>query len=70
MVLEQFLRLLLECGCPPDAVDMLHSSGSVASELLRRKATKILFLCVVCVFICLFVVFLFGRMIGILFLFS
>jgi 1-pyrroline-5-carboxylate dehydrogenase len=41
MVLEQFVRLLLDCGMPTDAVDMLHCSGSVASELLRRAPVRL-----------------------------
>lgn len=41
LVLEQFVRLLLDCGAPPDAVDVLHCSGSVVSELLRRAPVRL-----------------------------
>ncbi len=41
LVLEQFVRLLLSCGMPPDALDMLHCSGSVVSELLRRAPVRL-----------------------------
>lgn len=40
MVLEQFIRLLVAAGMPASDVDMIHCSGSVASELLRRAPVR------------------------------
>lgn len=41
MVIEQFVRLLLSVGMPPESVDLLHCSGSVVSELLRRAPVRL-----------------------------
>ena len=41
MVLEQFVRLLQQCGLPADSLDMMHSSGSVMSELLRKAPVRL-----------------------------
>ena len=40
MVCEQFIRLLNHCGMPADSCDLLHSSGSVCSELLRKAPIR------------------------------
>jgi 1-pyrroline-5-carboxylate dehydrogenase len=35
-VFEQFLRLLLECGLPPEDVDLIHCRGRVMGELIEQ----------------------------------
>lgn len=34
MVMEEWIRLMLECGMPPNDVNLIHCSGSVISELI------------------------------------
>lgn len=34
-VFEQFLRMLIECGLPPDDVDLVHCRGAKMGELLQ-----------------------------------
>jgi 1-pyrroline-5-carboxylate dehydrogenase len=36
MVMEEWLRLMLECGMPPGDVNLIHCSGEVAGELIER----------------------------------
>ncbi len=45
MVIEQFVRLLIAAGMPASDVDLLHCSGSVVSELLRKAPVRVSFVC-------------------------
>lgn len=35
MVMEEWIRLMLECGMPPEDVNLIHCSGSVVSSLIE-----------------------------------
>lgn len=35
MVMEEWLRLMLDCGMPPEDVNLIHCSGSVVSKLIE-----------------------------------
>jgi 1-pyrroline-5-carboxylate dehydrogenase len=36
MVMEEWIRLMLECGMPPEDVNLIHCSGSVVSSLIEK----------------------------------
>jgi 1-pyrroline-5-carboxylate dehydrogenase len=36
MVMEEWLRLMLECGMPPEDVNLIHCSGGVVSSLIAQ----------------------------------
>lgn len=40
VVLEQFIRLLHHCGMPMEDVDLLHSGGRVAGELIANPVVR------------------------------
>jgi len=42
IVMEQFIRLLIECGMPSEDLDLLYSNGRVANELLKRANPRML----------------------------
>eukprot|EP00037_Helgoeca_nana_P006033 m.56011 g.56011 ORF g.56011 m.56011 type:complete len:589 (+) comp16929_c0_seq2:2596-4362(+) len=42
IVMEQFIRLLIDCGMPKKDVDLLYSDGRVANELLMRSKPRML----------------------------
>ena len=41
VVMEQFLRLLHDCGLPKEDVDLLNCEGAVAGELLNRAPVRV-----------------------------
>tara|TARA_Y100000590_G_scaffold90669_2_gene102293 strand:- start:16209 stop:17765 length:1557 start_codon:yes stop_codon:yes gene_type:complete len=41
VVFEQFLRLLIYCGLPPEDVDLIHCKGEVMGELIEKGKHKI-----------------------------
>jgi len=40
VVMEETLRLMIDCGMPADDVDLIHSNGPVMNELLREGKPK------------------------------
>lgn len=40
VVLEQFIRLLLECGAPPTDLDFIHCNGVTMHEILKQSQPK------------------------------
>lgn len=42
IVMEQFVRMLIECGMPAEDMDLLYSDGMVANALLLRSAPRML----------------------------
>ena len=36
IVMEQFIRLMIECGAPPTDFDFIHCDGRTMNEILRR----------------------------------
>mmetsp|Transcript_1039 Transcript_1039/g.2521 ORF Transcript_1039/g.2521 Transcript_1039/m.2521 type:complete len:556 (-) Transcript_1039:580-2247(-) len=41
MVLEQYIRLLIECGMPADAVDLLHADGLPTQEVITDTPVRL-----------------------------
>ncbi|MEM1009002.1 MAG: aldehyde dehydrogenase family protein, partial [Myxococcota bacterium] len=40
MVLEQFIRLLHQCGMPKQDADLIHCSGAVMNEVINRSCAR------------------------------
>ncbi|MCB9640177.1 MAG: aldehyde dehydrogenase family protein [Myxococcales bacterium] len=40
MVIEQFVRLLHQCGMPKEDVDMIHCGGRVMGEIIEKSAAR------------------------------
>ena len=40
MVMEEWIRLMLDCGMPPEDVNLIHCSGSVISSLIEEGKPK------------------------------
>ena len=41
MVMEEWLRLMLECGMPPEDVNLIHCSGSTISKLIEEGKPRL-----------------------------
>lgn len=40
VVLEQFVRLMIECGTPPTDLDFIHCDGATMNEILQKSKPK------------------------------
>jgi len=41
MVLEQYVRLLIDCGMPPEDVDLLHADGPPTQEVITKTPVRL-----------------------------
>lgn len=41
MVMEEWLRLMLDCGMPPEDVNLIHCSGGIVSKLIEQGKPRL-----------------------------
>jgi 1-pyrroline-5-carboxylate dehydrogenase len=41
IVMEQFIRMLIHCGMPPEDVDLIHCGGRTMGELIKRAPFRV-----------------------------
>jgi 1-pyrroline-5-carboxylate dehydrogenase len=41
MVMEEWIRLMLDCGMPPEDVNLIHCSGSMVSRLIEKGKPRL-----------------------------